>query len=1197
MNSMKLNRVIRFLLMAVMLLTVVRCTHNNSVTYDDTDSLECVVETNSDSSFYDLKNDSMSNKDSKKNENLRSATKIQEISFVNQVLDVYHFESFFQDSKGRIWGIAEPEGLMMWNGMNFEETLPIFKGRGLRTHFELDSVTYLLGGDDGLYKFHIPTKKVSKIGMGIDQNVVSIDRLDDNVILILTKYGLVSYDKKEQKSSILHKWGRFSAISFNRLDIDRYLILTKEVGFLIYDVRRNELSNFQIHGEMPDRELLTCFFVYNLKLLIGSDTGLYICDLNTGIAKKEYALDGIYINAISYVSNHFFIGTNDGLYVGNQDGEYIAFRHSPNYPNTILNNRIWNSFDDKYGNVWIATDRGVSVMKRFVGLLGINWKEPYNHDNSNRVTAILHDNRDRLWVGSFMGLSCENLLTGETIHFSKNNLHRIPDNLINNIQQDSEGRIWIFTENGMARFDESSKCFISPTLIDPSNGTRVNNVYNFSEGNRNQIFISTWENSLLEFNKQKIIDTKDGSVVADRIFSTRSLSNPMEFDGVTFVKCANDTIWCASDRLYYWATSEFKADSLSTKILPYPWVKKLFLDKSNRMWFINENRIFMRHGESDSIYDISSTINRYGKIKESCIGDDKIWLLCKSGLCVFDVNKKTIRHLFDFNEGLFTAVGYGSQQNCLWLGGLYGHMKFDAGLLLNTSSSYMPSIASILINDKAIDFPLNSEGFIDALYCDDLTLSPTQSKIRIRFDYPSMPDIMEISNNAFYRLIGISDEWLPIDPYSPYVDYHIIPGKYNLQLGLERNGKIEIIEDYRIIAKGPWYESWWFNILIILTALILISILFVYYRVKQRLKISEIERQHSLSMSQKKTEFMTELSRELKNPLTLLGNVLARIEEVTRNHHIKEELSKSKEYTKEMDEIINRIMDVHGKESFEQENACLNDSSSHTLQLINETGGVARQETYNIVLIEDNSQLADYIMQNTTAINWMRIPNDEDVIDQIIHIQPSLIVCEFKTANIDGLKLLKKLKLNVLTRKIPVFFLSSHSDVQYQVNAYKAGAERFIQKPFDIQLLSSSLLSFLRNMGIRHQADEKKEDSKSALSVPVPKTDNNDKFISDLNQVIDRNIDDPSLNVAKIAKELGISEKSLYRKLKDTFASSGVEYIRQRRLDRAAELLRIPQYNINEVMYLVGFSSPSYFSKCFSNKFGMTPSEFRDKSN
>lgn len=127
----------------------------------------------------------------------------------------------------------------------------------------------------------------------------------------------------------------------------------------------------------------------------------------------------------------------------------------------------------------------------------------------------------------------------------------------------------------------------------------------------------------------------------------------------------------------------------------------------------------------------------------------------------------------------------------------------------------------------------------------------------------------------------------------------------------------------------------------------------------------------------------------------------------------------------------------------------------------------------------------------------------------------------------------------------------------------------------------------LQQLSAQSQNNDEEKSDDEVVSV-------NDQFIIKVTRIIEENIDNPELSVSLLSEKLGISSKQLYRRVKQCTDLTAVEYIRKLRLQKAALLLKNPEFTINEVMYMVGFSNPSYFSRSFASEYGMPPSEWRN---
>jgi AraC-like DNA-binding protein len=179
--------------------------------------------------------------------------------------------------------------------------------------------------------------------------------------------------------------------------------------------------------------------------------------------------------------------------------------------------------------------------------------------------------------------------------------------------------------------------------------------------------------------------------------------------------------------------------------------------------------------------------------------------------------------------------------------------------------------------------------------------------------------------------------------------------------------------------------------------------------------------------------------------------------------------------------------------------------------------------------------------------------------------------------------------------------LTAKADQDSKIEGLESGADAYLAKPFN----KKELKIRLQNMIELSRKYQKKYSNAAALPVTSPTTDNKpDKtadpenaFLQKVNALIDKNMDDGGFLVDELSKAVGMNRSQLYRKLKALTGKSTVAYLRSRRLHEAQKLLKKGDLNVSEVGYEVGFSSPSYFSKAFSDEFGYSPTEIKNKEN
>ena len=169
--------------------------------------------------------------------------------------------------------------------------------------------------------------------------------------------------------------------------------------------------------------------------------------------------------------------------------------------------------------------------------------------------------------------------------------------------------------------------------------------------------------------------------------------------------------------------------------------------------------------------------------------------------------------------------------------------------------------------------------------------------------------------------------------------------------------------------------------------------------------------------------------------------------------------------------------------------------------------------------------------------------------------------------------------------------LTAKTDNRTETESVKAGIDYFIRKPFEPDTLRARIHMLLKGRKAM-QAKIRAKSIVDAESKPIEAVSPEEKTLAKIATIVEENISNPSLNVNLVCEKSGLAEKQLYRLVKKYLEVSPVEYIKKIRLRKSAALLEQATFNISEVSYMVGFSSPSYFSACFQKEYGMTPSQF-----
>ncbi|MGI6242287.1 MAG: two-component regulator propeller domain-containing protein [Prevotella sp.] len=250
---------------------------------------------------------------------------------------------------------------------------------------------------------------------------------------------------------------------------------------------------------------------------------------------------------------------------------------------------------------------------------------------------------------------------------------------------------------------------------------------------------------------------------------------------------------------------------------------------------------------------------------------------------------------------------------------------------------------------------------------------------------------------------------------------------------------------------------------------------------------------------------------------------------------------------------------------------------------------VEEDSKMSILIVEDNSDmltfLADYF---SPKYNVYTATNGKEGIEVAQNESIQLVISDVMMPVMDGVTFCTKLKSDVSTSHIPVILLTAKNEQEDVVMGYKSGAEAYVSKPFDPQVLDLQVNNIIQLVKTRQTEiqNTKTEDIEASSLNAIDKD-----FILHINQLIDKNIDNNDFSVADITREMAISRSLLHTKMKSLLNMSIGEYIRHKRLTLASELL-MKGFTVAETAYRCGFSDPNYFSKVFKKFFGKSPSEF-----
>lgn len=262
-------------------------------------------------------------------------------------------------------------------------------------------------------------------------------------------------------------------------------------------------------------------------------------------------------------------------------------------------------------------------------------------------------------------------------------------------------------------------------------------------------------------------------------------------------------------------------------------------------------------------------------------------------------------------------------------------------------------------------------------------------------------------------------------------------------------------------------------------------------------------------------------------------------------------------------------------------------------ELIGDVSTINSSKEKSLLIVDDNAEILNFVsLLFQSNYNILTADNGEDALNIAFREIPDLIISDVIMPKKNGIELCREIKHDALTQHIPLIMLTSEDNVDSQLKGISCGADDYVAKPFNADVLKAKVSTLLKNKERQRELFKNKITHSSILGIPE---NQEDAFIRKINEIIYKNIAETNLTVEFLADKTALSRVQLFRKFKAITGISPSEYIKGIRLDYAAEILKNGKQSIADVAYSVGFSDPKYFGQCFSDKYGISPSQYQKK--
>jgi signal transduction histidine kinase/ligand-binding sensor domain-containing protein/DNA-binding NarL/FixJ family response regulator len=1075
-----------------------------------------------------------------------------------------------------------------------------------------------VGTEGNLFKYKPQTGKVEQIDLFHDNSVKSLTLDAYGYLLAGTDNGLYAYHESKPSLHVTHDSRNQQSLSNNIVwcvftDKDKNIWSGTDYGISLSHYNRS-------------------FRYIPISQITGTGDGNHFCSLF-----KDSR------------GTFWFGGTNGLIRFNENSGNYdkVAWYRMGNNEYSLPHNRIRQIYEDREHQLWIASDGGINRYdydtRKFIRY---NITDSTGTYNSNWVYFMFEDTKGKLWIATCLGgifiVDRQKLIQTSngnfTAEYNFSTQNGLSGMFVNQITPDKDGNVWVLLyNNGINKIDASTHKITRIPIEEWTNEKNLNYILCDQEGNiwigfrggivriipgsskSNMIRLDEFSNnetlSMMEAGEYIWISTTDGvwtvnkqSMEAKRLRITDKVFTNLFYDS-------------ADNRIYMGGVDGFIITSpeiLNTDAPAQPiYLTALFVN--NRLFIPNSQSIrysrsiilnYNQNNLSFEFSDLPYSQEEKSKFVYKLTGVDNVWNLLPQ----------------NSNRITYNNLNYGKYQ--LWINKLDPHGK---------PSDNQCTVSFFIRPPWYYTLWAKSLYLVLLVSLITWTINFFRVKNRLKYERLEKEKILEQSHSKIDFLTNLSHEFktplsMIIAPVSKLL-LEVKNQREKQQLEIVRrnamklNSMIHQVLDFDRLDNNS-------NNFLILSQIEFISfakslfevfeedaakekeVVFDFYsnRTKFYIDIDVIKFEsilnNLLSNAFKYTPVKGKIllsidanekagTLEIVVSDTGIGVPLQDIPYIFQRFFQSSRTLGKNEGTGIGLYLVKTYTELHGGHVgiFSEEGKGTN--ISITLPLHTTEKPAAAEETYIedkntnrplILIVEDDTEISGFIRRLLeTKYHCQAVENGKIGLKLCIELMPDLIIADVMMPIMNGIEMCRRIKKHIPTSTIPIILLTAKDDKETELESIQINIDAFIRKPFDPDILLSRVDQLLNS---RQQRETKARIEVISTPKIIEAVSYDEKFLSSITKIIEDRVSDSDLNVNALSELSGINAKQIYRKTKQLTGMTPVDYIKSIRMKKAAMLFSQKKFTVSEVMYMVGFSNHSYFSKCFQAEFGKTPKQF-----
>ncbi|MCR5180237.1 MAG: response regulator [Bacteroidaceae bacterium] len=1159
-------------------------------------------------------------------------------------------------SDGRVYLTTLDGHLMVYSTDGHYErqyTIPDYVSDKSRTSIARVATRLYVGCDQGLYCLNTQTDALEPVSITLDAGIRSL--LDKNGSLLLgTEHGLYSFDVSTSETCRLDDPATGKGLSddlINELltDVDGTLWVLTEHGGVCYQAaspENMEVINLPAKSNENARNMVRAFIARpDGSAWIGADAGLYLYSPFQGTTVQPQLLPQMpgEVNALLSDGDDLWVGTqHDGLFVVNTlTGSRRHYVYSDDRPYTLPSNAVRCLLRTRSGDIYVGTSWGLRRFDRkteqFMGFLEIN--------SMTAFVSLTEDTQGNIWAASANhGLFCKKRGSSSFTNYvtQSNDEHSLPSNALTCVYCDQGGTVWVAVkEGGCCRYNAQDNTFERFSVSDPLLAQQ--RIYFFQEDAQQVLWLGT-ENGLIRIEADREHFSEAVSFPDDKQREQKPYNAVCRLSDGQILMGSNGNLLSMNPTRFQLSP---KPRPVYIIALSLPYVadgKKELANKGLDHPLYTSERINLTYSDNSfTLHFASPCFNHRRQLRYEYMlkGFDKAWARGTENAEATYTNMPPGTYEFLLREaGNEDAESYARLRltvmppwyRTTWAYGVYVILFFIALFFSLRRANrtfrrrYDKRMEEFRLTQEKENFQSKINFFINLVHEIRTPLSlvslPLEQMEDGELSEENRRHVTSIRRNMNY-LLGITNQLLDFQKAengkvilnltncniaqlmqkvcSQFDDAMQAQGK-RLQLQVPEQPIVSALDTDKVTKM----------------LMNLLGNAMKYARTEVILRLEQTDDEHfrisviddgpGIPKSEREHIFDVYYQIAGDDTAATLGTglglayakMLARahdgdldeVDSIGGGSNFMLTLPIKRSNTTATSPLQESIISA-ADPALPEESQADSDASTST------AGSFGEQQTktgtsHRILVVEDNEELLNSICEGLRK--WYRVlkaRNGEEALEVLRYHDVDIVVSDVMMPRMDGNELCRTIRSDINFSHLPVILLTAKTAVEAKVEGMQSGADIYLEKPFSMKQLHLQIQNILRMRQNFHQRMRQLD----GMVLPEENTreyglnEQDQKFLLRLTELIEQNLRDEEFSIDVLAEQMNMSRSSFYRKIKALTDQTPIDYLKTQRLERAAQLIRKGE-RITEVASQVGFTSSSYFAKCFRAKYGVLPKEY-----